>query len=202
MAEDAPEHAVIVHLVLSDGDMGIEADQARMWELEDQLAAAIDAAQVGQYDGNEFAEGEAVLYMYGPSSDSLFDVVRPLLGAFTPLSGSHVIKRYGSAEDLGLPGTSCRFGSRKSRVRIPPPPPQSPAQGHRRCQLGRVATVERVEPARTDSPPDTTSNRAARRDRHRRLVALSVDATATRGRVHQSQASGQSVLAPAIADRS
>ena len=98
-----PEHAVIVHLVLSDGDVGSEAEQARVWELEDQLAPAIAAARVGQYDGNEIAEGEAVLYMYGPSVDSLFDVVRPLLREFTPLPGSHVIKRYGSAEDLDAP---------------------------------------------------------------------------------------------------
>ena len=65
MADDEPEHAVIVRLVLSDG-LGSEAERARVHELEDRLARAIHAAQVGELDGIEFGQGAAVLYMYGP----------------------------------------------------------------------------------------------------------------------------------------
>jgi hypothetical protein len=92
-----PEQAVIVHLVLSGEGFGTPADRDRVYELEDDLIAAVEAAGVGEYDGNEFGEGEAALYAYGPDADALFAVMEPVITAFGPGAGSFAIKRYGDA---------------------------------------------------------------------------------------------------------
>jgi hypothetical protein len=95
--DDTNEHAVIVHLVLSGVEFGSDADQAWVRELEDQLITAIGDGQVGEYLGNEFGEGEAVLSMYGPDAESLFGFAEPTVRAARPQPGSRAIKRCGSA---------------------------------------------------------------------------------------------------------
>lgn len=92
------EHAVIVHLTLSSS-FGDDPERRKVWELEDRLTKIIEKAHVGEYDGNEFGGGEAVLYMYGPNADSLFATVEPLIRSLQPLTGSFAIKRYGGADD-------------------------------------------------------------------------------------------------------
>jgi hypothetical protein len=94
-----PEQAVIVHLTLSGDGFGSESDRDGVFELEDALIAAVENARVGEYDGNEFGAGEAVLYAYGPDADSLFEVMEPVIAEFGPGTGSYAIKRYGGADD-------------------------------------------------------------------------------------------------------
>ena len=62
----SPEHAVLVHLKLSDSGFGTEAEREALFELEQRLERAILAAAVGEFDGNEVGEGLCTLYMYGP----------------------------------------------------------------------------------------------------------------------------------------
>jgi hypothetical protein len=94
------EHALIVHLALGNADFGTEADRAAIWALEDQLEAAIAAASAGEFDGDEFGQGECVLYFYGPNVDRLFAVVEPRLKSSPIASGGFAIKRYGGVSDL------------------------------------------------------------------------------------------------------
>jgi hypothetical protein len=68
-----------------------------LYDLEEQLEAAITSAGVGEFDGNEIAVdlSDGSLYMYGPDADALFAVVRPLLAGADCLRGTRVRLRYG-----------------------------------------------------------------------------------------------------------
>ena len=94
-AQKAPEHAVIVHFTY--GSTNLE----RLFELEHRIEAAISAAEVGEYDGNEVAVdgSDGYLYMYGRDADKLFEVIRPILEATSFMRGAEVRKRYGPAQD-------------------------------------------------------------------------------------------------------
>lgn len=71
----AEEHAVIVYYKLSDNEYGTEDEREVVYDLEGRLERAIEAAGAGEFDGNEFGGGKAVLYMYGPDKDRLWDAV-------------------------------------------------------------------------------------------------------------------------------
>ncbi|MER5918367.1 hypothetical protein ABT124_51215 [Streptomyces sp. NPDC001982] len=61
------------------------------------MAAAVEAAGVGEVDGNEFGGGEAVLYAYGADAEALFKVMEPILRSvlFRP---AYVVLRQESRE--------------------------------------------------------------------------------------------------------
>jgi hypothetical protein len=89
------EQAVIVHF-----DYG-QTDLSPLFELEDQLIAAIDAAGVGESDGNEVATdgSDGDLYMYGPDADKLFEAIQPVLESATCIHQTVATIRYGPPED-------------------------------------------------------------------------------------------------------
>jgi hypothetical protein len=98
---ESTEHAVIVHISSStDSDRGLDM-------IEDPLIDAIEAAGVGEFDGNEIGPDEALLFMYGPDADALWSVVEPVLRDAKLGSGSYAVLRYGppgareSQVDLG-----------------------------------------------------------------------------------------------------
>lgn len=94
----APEHAVIVHFTLNGGDHGTEAQREAVFALEDRLIQAIDTAGVGEFDGNEFGGGEAVLYAYGPDAGALFAAMESHLRDFQPRP-AFAILRFGEVAD-------------------------------------------------------------------------------------------------------
>ena len=75
----AEEQALIITIPLHSGKMGGVEERKRLFALEDQLSAAIKESGAGEYDGNEFGEGVFTIYIYGPSAERLFSVVRPIL---------------------------------------------------------------------------------------------------------------------------
>ena len=102
------EHAVIVHLKLSDEGFATEKLDA-IGELQREMTQAIENAYVGEFDGNEIGGGECVLYMYGVDADALFAVVKPLLKASPSAKGGFAIKRYGEASDPGAREVEVRW---------------------------------------------------------------------------------------------
>jgi hypothetical protein len=94
----ADEHAVIVHLKLGDDRFGSEGERAAVRALEKALTAAIDRANAGEFDGNEFGGGEAVLYAYGPHAGDLFTAMEPTLRD-SSIRPTYAIVRYGTAAD-------------------------------------------------------------------------------------------------------
>ncbi len=95
------EHAVLVHVPLSDDEFGAEEECEALFELEDDLVEVVEGEPpLGEYDGNEVGGGEFVMYMYGPDADALFAAVEPMLRALDPPPGDfYAIKRYGPPED-------------------------------------------------------------------------------------------------------
>ncbi|MCL8013446.1 hypothetical protein [Streptomyces sp. AS02] len=90
-------HAVIAHFWLASGGFG-EADQRELvYGAEQAMAAAVEAADVGEVDGNEFGGGEAVVYAYGPDADALFKVMEPTLRGL-PFRPAHVVLRRDDSE--------------------------------------------------------------------------------------------------------
>jgi hypothetical protein len=93
------EHAVIVHLPLSDDRFGSSEEQQAHFALQERVAEAIGDAEAGEFDGDEVGQGEWVLYMYGPDADHLFSAIEPLLRSSPLATGGYAIKRYGEAAD-------------------------------------------------------------------------------------------------------
>jgi hypothetical protein len=89
------EQALIITIPLHSGKTGNADELKRLYALEDQLIVAIKESGAGEYDGNEIGEGVFTFYIYGPSAERLFSVIRPVLKKFRPPAGSYLIKRYG-----------------------------------------------------------------------------------------------------------
>ena len=89
------QHAVIAHF-----DYAADSLDA-LYELEEELEAAINAAGVGELDGNEIAVdlSDGSLYMYGPEAEALFAVVRPILADAECLRNTRVTLRFGPPQD-------------------------------------------------------------------------------------------------------
>jgi hypothetical protein len=94
----AEEQALVITIPLHSGKAGNADELKRLYALEDQLIVAIKESGAGEYDGNEIGEGVFTIYIYGPSAERLFAVVRPILKKFRPPAGSYLIKRYGNPD--------------------------------------------------------------------------------------------------------
>ena len=91
------EQAVVVEF-----NYGLESTDA-IFALEDQLEAAIEEAQVGDFDGDEIAAdlSDGFLYMYGPDADAVFKVIEPILKSVGFMRGAKVKLVYGElGEDV------------------------------------------------------------------------------------------------------
>src|SRR5262245_17665087 len=97
------EHAVIVRIPLKGQDFGSNARRREVHELADRLEDAVATAEVGEYDGNEFGDGVATLYFYGPDADTLFAVVEEIFKPSDLSRGASINKRYGGPSDTSVP---------------------------------------------------------------------------------------------------
>lgn len=91
----SPNQAVIVHVPLSDGANGTREEFAHLTALGEKLEEAIAAAGVGEFDGNEFGQGDFTYFMYGADADRLFAVVEPILRSDSQTKRGHALLRYG-----------------------------------------------------------------------------------------------------------
>ncbi len=89
------EHAVIVHFAYGQVDLD------PLFEIEEKLTEAIDAAGVGEFDGNDVAGdgSNGRFYMYGPDGDKLLKVVVPVLESAQCIREVVAQVRYGPPED-------------------------------------------------------------------------------------------------------
>ena len=93
------EHALITYLPLSGDDFGTVDEREAVFALESRIEDAV-ARLGGEHDGNEFGEGQAILYTYGPDADALLDAVRVSFADFPVREGAYAVKRYGRADDV------------------------------------------------------------------------------------------------------
>jgi hypothetical protein len=90
-ADDAPDadQAVLIWITsLADPDSGLDL-------IEDSIIEAIETAGVGEFDGNEIGADGAMLFMYGPDADALWDAVDSAVSRSALGPGSRAVKRYG-----------------------------------------------------------------------------------------------------------
>lgn len=90
---------MIVHLELSDDEFGTREEREAIHRLTSELERAIESADAGEFDGDEFGAGACTLYMYGSDADRLFAAVESALRASPLARGGYAIKRYGEAAD-------------------------------------------------------------------------------------------------------
>ena len=93
------EHAVIAHLRLQEGGFGTTNERQRLMKLEQRIEQSIKKAGVGEFDGDEFGDGECVWYMYGPDAEALYRAVEPIVREAATQAGSFVVKRRGDPGD-------------------------------------------------------------------------------------------------------
>jgi hypothetical protein len=90
-ASNAPEQAVVVRFNFPAAEID------RIFQIEDQLAKAVETGSIGQLDGNEIAvDGrDNLFYFYGADADSIFAAIEPVLLQWDILSEARVLLRYG-----------------------------------------------------------------------------------------------------------
>ncbi|MDX2117417.1 MAG: hypothetical protein SFY96_04460 [Planctomycetota bacterium] len=89
------EHALLIHLPLSNDSFGTRRERSNLSRLEDRIRAAMKQLGIGELDGHEFGEGQCVIYVYGHDADKLWDAVNAAVGSWRWPRGTHAIKRYG-----------------------------------------------------------------------------------------------------------
>ncbi|HMM19071.1 MAG TPA: hypothetical protein PKC47_16390 [Petrimonas sp.] len=97
-SHNSNNHAVLIYLKLSDA-FGSPEGLEEIYALEEKMEEAVLQANAGEFDGDEFGEGEGVLFFYGNDADTLFKTIEPTLKQSRFISGARIIKRYGPADD-------------------------------------------------------------------------------------------------------
>ncbi len=90
----SPEQAVLIHLDAKGLPQRVY-DEYDVVTLEDKLEEALSGRGVGEYDGNEFGEGEVVLYLYGADAERLFAVIEGTLRSYPLCRNARVVIRGG-----------------------------------------------------------------------------------------------------------
>lgn len=88
---------VRIEIPLLDGGFGSNEERDRLFELEDELADLLANSGQGELDGNEIGGGEYSIWLYGPSAQRLFDLIRPQLPPMP--QGTKVFLRHGDVDD-------------------------------------------------------------------------------------------------------
>jgi len=93
------EHALIVSFDLENGAFGDENERNLINDVEDKLDAALSRSKAGEFDGNEYGDGECTMYMYGEDADLLLKIAEPILRVL-PMRPLRITQRFGSAQDF------------------------------------------------------------------------------------------------------
>ena len=70
--------------------------------LEDRLIEIIEKNKLGEYDGNEFSEEGAIIYIYSSDAENLFTSIKPILQNYPLCKNAKIVIR------KGVPGASQR----------------------------------------------------------------------------------------------
>lgn len=79
-------------LRLGNRQMGTQQERQQIEAFADELDAAVTAAGVGEYDGDELGGGECILFFCGPDVDRLVAVLLPLLKRSPLCRGGHLVR--------------------------------------------------------------------------------------------------------------
>jgi hypothetical protein len=96
--DDRAEQDLLVVLQLGNRQMGTAQERRQIEAFADELEAAIVAAGVGEYDGDEIGGGECTLFFCGPDVDALLGVLRPLLKRSPLTRGAQLVRMVETAD--------------------------------------------------------------------------------------------------------
>jgi hypothetical protein len=94
----ADEQDLLVVLPLGNRQMGTQRERQELEQLGDELGAAVEAAGLGEYDGDEIGGGEYTLFFCGPDIDRLVDLLRPLLKRSPLARGGQFVRMVATAD--------------------------------------------------------------------------------------------------------
>ncbi|MFC0626329.1 hypothetical protein [Kribbella deserti] len=92
-----PQQAVIVRYRLSGDRFGTEVERDAFSGLQARVETLIRSGGLGEFDGDELGEGEAVLYCYSDDADRLFDGIESTLRGL-PFRPAHALIRYSETD--------------------------------------------------------------------------------------------------------
>ena len=95
--EFAYDQAVVLEINLEGLDDFGTADQHKEIDDLQENIAQILPPNAG-IDGDEYGDGECIIYIYGPSADAIFNKVQPVLKS-SSFNHINVTLQYGLAED-------------------------------------------------------------------------------------------------------
>ena len=89
------DQAVLIIFPLSDSKFGTSEERDVLGQLGEDLAATIEDAGIGEFDGNDIGEGVYTFYLYANDADELLEAVEPLLYFVDWPTQITAVKRYG-----------------------------------------------------------------------------------------------------------
>lgn len=98
-AADGGTPGVRVHIPLTAGPFGSTEERDAIYALSDRVHGALEPADAGVIEGNEFGGGECVMMLRGRDPARTWQVVEPLLRATEFVHGGHADLHGGSAPD-------------------------------------------------------------------------------------------------------
>lgn len=81
--------SIVITIPLS-ADMGTTSERAFVIRLQDDLEAAIVAAELGYLDGDGYGTGSADIFFYGSDADAMLEAMRPVLTAADLPAGTSI----------------------------------------------------------------------------------------------------------------
>ena len=94
------EQDLLLCFRLSNRQMGTNSERRDIEVFADQLDAAVRAAEVGEYDGDELGGGECTLFFCGPDIDKLLAVLLPLVKRSPVCRGGYFVRLVEGADGM------------------------------------------------------------------------------------------------------
>jgi hypothetical protein len=102
-ADRGQEQDLLVVLKLSNRQMGTQTERIDIERFAEALSEAVEAAGVGEYDGDEMGGGECTLFFCSTDLDKLVAVLRPLLKRSPLTRGAHFVRMVRGADGALAP---------------------------------------------------------------------------------------------------
>jgi hypothetical protein len=83
------EQAVLIHVPSLVEGIGLD-------QIEEPIMRAASDSGAGEFDGNDIGPDGALLYLYGPAADVLWQAIEPAVRRDLLGPGSYAVKRYGA----------------------------------------------------------------------------------------------------------
>jgi len=92
------EHCIKIIIPVT-GEFGTEQEQIKISALGKALDMVLESGHEGEFDGDEYGDGMATLYLYGPDAERLYAKISPFLARAELPAQSYALLRFGPPDD-------------------------------------------------------------------------------------------------------